>query len=928
MLFMRKQLVWGLIAAGVIVTAVVIAVSILSAPAKSISEPLRAIPLDAGMVIKVNSLASVNKSLKISPLWGELRKFKGIARLDSLMVHIDSIAQAEGGLSSLFEKGELFLSLHSVGKNETHLLVTARLAKSVSFNDIDALLKKHTLGLYRLSDRNYNGTMVIQLVRNERVELSYAHSKGVIVISTSPMLTERAIKQLVNNASLLTSRGFTEIQKTAGSKVDANVFVAHEHFPVLFAKQVEANYAKSLLNLKDLATWTELDLTLKPHAIFLNGFTQVPDTTSSFLRWMVRQKPVSMGVHEVLPAQTAFFISLGITSLDQYMQDYRRYLDKSGELRTYKKNTEAIARAFAIEPVSFYASFFKNELTVAYIPFSKDATQNWFTIVGTKGRSSTQYEMLSLLDGVARRNGVPVQSMERSYRIDRDKQITIYEFPASRFHSAMFGSLFGHCSDQYFTLIDSYMVFGPSPEALMQFALAQVHNRRLENLPQFRDFMQVLSQESNFTFYLNPQQGHFAYSHFLAPAFAQTLIKGFESAAGVEGVALQLSGGKQMVFNNICVRYGEGTSAPPPGNGPQTVWETQLDTVIRGKPSLVLNHNSRNREVFVQDHNNSIYLINDAGRVLWKVRLAEPIMGEVQQVDLFKNGKLQLLFNTQTGIHAIDRNGKYVEGFPIRLPSLATSPVAVFDYERTRDYRFFVALDDRRIVAYERTGKPLTGWEFGRTERLVAKPIQHFRVGGLDFIAATDPNRLYLLDRKGKERVTLLRHFPPSRNGNLVVEEASNRTPPRFVTTDSLGVVRFIYLDGRVDDKVVSNFTPNHVFDYQDVDGDGRKDFIFMDRNQLRVLNAEGKELFSSKFSAPPIPSVIYFNFGGRDRKLGVVAPSQELIYLINGDGTVYSNFPLTGKTLFSIGQFASTKTRFNLIVGSKTGSILNYAVQ
>jgi hypothetical protein len=63
--------------------------------------------------------------------------------------------------------------------------------------------------------------------------------------------------------------------------------------------------------------------------------------------------------------------------------------------------------------------------------------------------------------------------------------------------------------------------------------------------------------------------------------------------------------------------------------------------------------------------------------------LEGPIMGSVQQLDFYKNGKLQYLFNTAEKIHLIDRNGNYVERYPIALRSPATSPLALFDYERT-----------------------------------------------------------------------------------------------------------------------------------------------------------------------------------------------------------------------------------------------------
>ena len=51
--------------------------------------------------------------------------------------------------------------------------------------------------------------------------------------------------------------------------------------------------------------------------------------------------------------------------------------------------------------------------------------------------------------------------------------------------------------------------------------------------------------------------------------------------------------------------------------------------------------------------------------------------GDVHQIDLYKNGKLQLLFNTQSKLHLIDRNGNNVEQFPIGLVAKATNGLFV-----------------------------------------------------------------------------------------------------------------------------------------------------------------------------------------------------------------------------------------------------------
>ena len=120
---------------------------------------------------------------------------------------------------------------------------------------------------------------------------------------------------------------------------------------------------------------------------------------------------------------------------------------------------------------------------------------------------------------------------------------------------------------------------------------------------------------------------------------------------------------------------------------------------------------------------NNIYLINQVGRILWKLPLPELINSEIYQVDYFRNGKLQLLFSTRNNLYLIDRMGNFVDHYPIKLRSPATCGVSVFDYDNTRDYRLFIACEDKKVYAYTKEGALLKGWNFGQSESEVTQPV-------------------------------------------------------------------------------------------------------------------------------------------------------------------------------------------------------------
>jgi hypothetical protein len=353
-----------------------------------------------------------------------------------------------------------------------------------------------------------------------------------------------------------------------------------------------------------------------------------------------------------------------------------------------------------------------------------------------------------------------------------------------------------------------------------------------------------------------------------------------------------------------------------------------MDTAIVIKPALVINHNTSEKEIFVQDLAHNVYLINSTGRVLWKQPVDGPILGEVHQVDFYRNSKLQYLFNTAKKIHLIDRNGNYVERYPISLRSDATNPLSIFDYDKNRDYRLFVATEDRKIYLYDIEGNMNTGWKFGKTESMVTGEIQHFRVGDRDYIVACDQNRVYFLNRQGRERIRLKERLVPSKHNPLLLDMNIREDKPRWISTDTSGNVNAIYIDGSISRLLNREMSPDHFFRMEDMNKDGIPEFIFADDDELDVVQQDGKRLFNFKVKGRISDMPDIYKFSASDVKIGFTDRSRNRIYLVNSDGSLYEGFPLEGSTRFSIGYFRGSDSRFNLIVGSANNFLYNYSIE
>ena len=460
-------------------------------------------------------------------------------------------------------------------------------------------------------------------------------------------------------------------------------------------------------------------------------------------------------------------------------------------------------------------------------------------------------------------------------------------------------------------------------EVLSRVIYQNVLQKTFISDPVYKEMSEYLSNRSNITFFFRPYP-YVDYRRDELNKKASDRLDGMELfLRRIPGVVVQYSSEGDMFYHSISCRYTSQIREKA-----LTVWESLMDSVAITKPALAINHNTREKEIFVQDASNKIYLINSTGRILWEQKLEGPLIGEMHQVDFYKNGKLQYLFNTAGKLHLIDRNGNYVERFPVTLRAEASAPLALFDYDNSRDYRIFIPGKDRKIYLYNIEGNLVTGWKFGKTESLVSVPPQHFRIGQKDYILVKDRTRAYFLDRKGKERIRPKERVVFSGENQFTLDMNIMEERPRWISTDTSGCVKAGYLDGTVSTLLDQKLDEDHFFRMQDMDKDGVPDFVFAEGDELKAVKQDGTRLFSFRVRGHISEMPDIYKFSTADIKIGITDRSRNRIYLINADGSLYEGFPLEGTTRFSIGYFAGSDSRFNLIVGSASNFLYNYSIE
>jgi len=401
-----------------------------------------------------------------------------------------------------------------------------------------------------------------------------------------------------------------------------------------------------------------------------------------------------------------------------------------------------------------------------------------------------------------------------------------------------------------------------------------------------------------------------------------------------------VSSGKEIFSNTISVAFDDGktdieenteskgskaaTGKVENTGDSQTTWQCRIGNPIITKPVFTINHlEKENREIIVQDKSGKLHQISNDGTIRWSIEPDGPVMSEIFQIDYLANGKLQYLFSTKNKLYIVDRNGVNLENFPVTFPSPATNGVNVLDYDNNRIYRYFVACEDKKVYAYDKEGKLMPGWNFEGTKTSVTTPVQHFRIGGKDYIAFKDKHKIYIQNRKGEPVAKTAAEFENSRNPLML----SIGSKPKIVATDTKGTIYYIDFEGNYTEIKVDKFGSNHFFKTDDLNGDNKSEFIFIDGKQLTVTDDNGTVLFNQKFENSIQNEPNIYRFGPKQKKIGVVDAKGNRIYLFDITGQPHPGFPLQGTTEFSIGKTTQSSKNLNLIVGSKSGSLFNYTL-
>ncbi|MES2591285.1 MAG: DUF3352 domain-containing protein [Bacteroidota bacterium] len=884
-----------------------------------VSDAINAIPSNAAIIFE--SKQTNNSWRKLSQnnvMWEGLLSVKTFSKINIQARYIDSLLNSEPAVSKMLDNRSLFISAHVSGANTFDFLYTFSVPNLTQQPLVEAFLKSINNNL-EPGSRVYDGVK-IATIYPKHDSLSYAVTNGIVIISSQPTLVEDAIRQLSSGVSLAADKNFSRVINTAGKNVDGNVYILYKNFPSVLNHFISPEYKKETNSLAGFADCSGWDVTIKPNALLLSGFTQANDSSVNFLNVFQGQKPQEIELTKIVPSKTALLLFFGISNMKMFHRNYKRYLSavQQGKAQSYERFVENMDKTYAINIEQVMLEWMQSEMALVVTePSSVDFTNNSYAVIRSSNVEETWNTLTGLSDSICKKDKIKREITEYRNHI-------ITRLNINQLLPQLLGSQFNRITNTYFTAIEDYIVFGNDTESLQRFINDFENNKTWANDKNYKIFSDNISNEVNIYLYSSVARSSDIYSNMVTSELAKEIEINLELFHKLEafGVQFTTNENNKLFYSNAYLKYN-----PKYRQESGTLWESKLDTTVSSQPNIVINHNTKVKEIVVQDDANKLYLISNTGKIIWSKQLSGKIIGSVVQIDALKNGKLQMLFNTGSAIFLLDRNGNDMRGFPVKLESAATNAVSVFDYEKNREYRIFVACENKKIRCFKPSGEEVTAFKFGKANYLLRLPLQYVNVDGKDHIVGVDEKGgIYVFNRQGEVKVKIKEMLPKGIK-DYYLEIGKDYSKSFIVGADTLGNVIKISFEGKKEIIKVHNVQASSSFMYKDLNNDKMNEYIFLFENELQVFSQNKSQLFNYEFKEGASQVPLFFISPDGTGKIGVLSEKTNEIYLFNNSGSLCKGFPLSGKTLFSISDLNNDGI-YNIITGSADNSIYVYHLE
>jgi len=735
-------------------------------------------------------------------------------------------------------------------------------------NDSPIDLAKKVAGV-TTRQRAYEGMQIVDVSKSNQPWLSAALVRGVWLVSTHSLLIEEIIRNLkAENLPAFRQQHNKLFQLSNVKQDDGNLYINWAAFRTVTSRNQDLDPILKATNLCDDMLF-DLRWTSNGNTLLLNGFAADSIASASILSAFRSQKPVPFGFRNRLPDQFRYFVHFGISNPDVWLKERTMLISNNNKIAQNLIDLETKMKFHTNE-------FFKaidNEIALISLPSGEN-----LIIAELKEITKAQTELSKI-------NAAHAAAKEYGHESYANEDIHILR--NSALSQTLFWPLHFETSELYYSIANDLLILSDGEQGIKDFIDASNGDNTLNKSLEWNKFLESTLPEANVSFFVSSASDDL----FGSLRQPQKFSMQFYPLEGEYYASAVMQFGKQS---------DKKTSSPK-----NTKKGTDFGAQLTAKPWTVKNHNDKSTEVLVVDANNQLHLVSKNQKVLWSVALAGPIQGDIHQVDLLKNGKLQYLFATAGKLQAVDRLGRNVAGYPKAISMSDAIYTSLIDYDKNRNYRLLLANNAGKITVVDMEGKPLDGWASKNLPRGFSDAPMHVRIKQKDYYEATTVDGdVFLFNRRSE----ITPGFPLALNVNPLGDVVSDGKNIVLVSRD--GTLLQVNTSGKkVSENALEKKTPNAVFRLVSAANDDSFVVVKTDQGFLVAFDQNGKQLFEINNPASDNIMVSLYHVADKKDALVIFDKDQNIFYACDLSGKMLIAQPVQATALPAVSYSAATKT-------------------
>jgi hypothetical protein len=700
---------------------------------------IEAVPNDAAIILEATNLPLAWHNLKSTDFWSDLQHNEAIANFTSKLSLIDSVIKQNNALSSLLNEERSILSFHKSGNGNIEVLWVLETGGALDMGEISRWLSQVTST--RVRKRSFEKDEVFDFIPagSAIASFSIAIKDRLFLLAHDGSLVEEGLRKLRYKIPENTS-GLQQAVSLAKAGAQLNVYINYNTLPSFLSVFTKAEKSSMLHFFKSFANWSVLDVSFDKERFGITGVTFTDDSLFQFLDLFKTQEPVNISFENYLPRNTAFALMLGMSDYTRFNADLNEYLQANFKLQGYIDFNDSLENRYEIDIARQLISFAGKKAALFMTEPTGDAPSGFLmAAVQFTNPQQVQQVLQGYIQAIDKRGeGDSVSFSHNGIPISRVK--------LGNFLKLIYGNTFEHISNPFYFIKDDVFYFVNDLNA-MKLLIEQVNSGNVLAADSgYMAFTQTSSAMANVALYISPPRLQQFPSYIADNEFFSAWNRYQYDFKKAEYLAIQFAAtGNKAFYTNVNFSYNASFS-----EGNKVMWMLKLDTCLLSAPQVLFNSALNQNCILAQDANKTLYYINNSGTILWRTRFNELILGDVHSVDFYQNGKMQYLFQTISAVYLIDENGHNMPGYPVRLPGKASAPLSLFDFYGDSLLSYFIPLENKRIMGYQLSGKPLQGWNPKSIDDKIAGNIQYTSRGEQRIIYATgQKGKLYAFQLKG-----------------------------------------------------------------------------------------------------------------------------------------------------------------------------------